>query len=98
VSFTVPQGAVHALLGPNGAGKTTLLRCLTGLLRPTAGSARLLGVGAASLRPADRMRIGYVAEVQELPGLLTTDARLRVSGWERIETYPVRITAALAEP
>jgi branched-chain amino acid transport system ATP-binding protein len=43
VSLTIPAGDVVALLGPNGAGKTTLLRCITGLLRPRAGTVRWNG-------------------------------------------------------
>ncbi|MFC7448201.1 ABC transporter ATP-binding protein [Rhodococcus daqingensis] len=43
VSLTVREGEVYGFLGPNGAGKTTTLRMLVGLVRPTAGSARVLG-------------------------------------------------------
>jgi ABC-2 type transport system ATP-binding protein len=43
VDLTVSRGDVFGYLGPNGAGKTTLLRMLLGLIRPTAGSARLFG-------------------------------------------------------
>lgn len=43
VSFTVPPGSVTGFLGPNGAGKSTTLRMLTGLTRPTAGYATVLG-------------------------------------------------------
>lgn len=43
LNFTVPVGKIVGLLGPNGAGKTTALRGLVGLLRPTQGSATLLG-------------------------------------------------------
>jgi heme exporter protein A len=43
VTIAVPAGATLAVLGPNGAGKTTLLRMLATLLRPHAGTARLLG-------------------------------------------------------
>ena len=43
LDLRIPQGEFHALLGPNGAGKTTTLRMVAGLLRPDAGSVRLLG-------------------------------------------------------
>ncbi|MGO4453412.1 ABC transporter ATP-binding protein [Arthrobacter sp. RAF14] len=43
LSFTVPTGKIVGLLGPNGAGKSTALRGLVGLLRPSAGSATVLG-------------------------------------------------------
>jgi ABC-2 type transport system ATP-binding protein len=43
VDLTVERGDVFGYLGPNGAGKTTSLRILLGLIRPTAGSARLFG-------------------------------------------------------
>jgi ABC-2 type transport system ATP-binding protein len=54
VDLTVQAGDVYGYLGPNGAGKTTSLRMLLGLIRPTAGSARLFGrnpqtAGARSL-------------------------------------------------
>jgi len=44
VDFTVRRGSVCGLLGPNGAGKTTTLRMLVGLVRPTSGTAQILGV------------------------------------------------------
>src|SRR5690554_2449434 len=43
VSFQVPRGQITGFLGPNGAGKTTTLRMIAGLIRPSAGSSRLLG-------------------------------------------------------
>ncbi len=43
VDLTVPQGSVYGVLGPNGAGKTTTIRMLATLLKPDAGSARVLG-------------------------------------------------------
>ena len=52
ISIVVPRGRVVALLGPNGAGKTTFLKLLAGLLAPTAGCARVLGVSCCN-PPAD---------------------------------------------
>src|SRR5687767_10081017 len=43
VDLEVPRGAVYGVLGPNGAGKTTTIRMLATLLRPDAGTARVLG-------------------------------------------------------
>jgi ABC-2 type transport system ATP-binding protein len=62
LNLSVPRGAIFAFLGDNGAGKSTTIRMLTGLLRPDAGQARILGqdcwIGAARLR----QRVGYVPE------------------------------------
>ncbi|MGD9518586.1 MAG: ABC transporter ATP-binding protein [Armatimonadota bacterium] len=44
LSLTIPRGTIYGLLGPNGAGKTTTMRMLLGLVRPTAGSATVLGM------------------------------------------------------
>jgi ABC-type multidrug transport system ATPase subunit len=43
VDLAVPRGSIYGFLGPNGSGKTTTIRLLLGLIRPTAGSHRLLG-------------------------------------------------------
>src|SRR5947208_13741010 len=44
VSFQIDEGEFVGFLGPNGAGKTTVLKMLSGLLNPTAGDARVLGL------------------------------------------------------
>ena len=44
VSFTVEPGEVFGYLGPNGSGKTTTIRMLCGLITPTEGTAKILGI------------------------------------------------------
>jgi ABC-2 type transport system ATP-binding protein len=60
VDLTIVEGEVFGYLGPNGAGKSTTLRVLAGLLRPTAGTAQVLGLDAWSSAPAVHRLIGYV--------------------------------------
>ncbi len=71
VSFSVGQGQVVGLIGPNGAGKTTLLRILATLLRPTNGSAKLLGHDIAKQYLEVRKRIGYMPDFFNLYNDLT---------------------------
>jgi ABC-type multidrug transport system ATPase subunit len=60
VELTVRRGEVYGFLGPNGAGKTTTLRMVLGLIRPTAGSATVLGLPAG--RPETTARVGALIE------------------------------------
>src|SRR5512146_3514298 len=69
LSLSVPEGSVCALLGPNGAGKTTTIKVMMNIIRPTAGSAQVLGVDSRRLGPAEFRQIGYVSENQELPAM-----------------------------
>jgi ABC-2 type transport system ATP-binding protein len=76
VSLTVRRGEVYGFLGPNGAGKTTTLRMLMGLVRPTGGTARILGG-----RPGDPAVLRRVGSLIEGPGFypyLTGRDNLRV--------------------
>lgn len=66
VTFSVHQGEIFGFLGPNGAGKTTTLRILTGQLRPTSGTARVMGFDVVADRRALKPLIGVVFEYQNL--------------------------------
>ncbi|WP_194897414.1 ATP-binding cassette domain-containing protein [Catenulispora pinisilvae] len=72
VDLAVPEGAILGLLGPNGAGKTTAVRVLTTLLRPDAGSARVLGIDVLRKPNEVRRVIGlsgqYAAVDENLTG------------------------------
>ena len=62
ISFTVAEGEVFGFLGANGAGKTTAIRMLTGLLAPTAGTARVAGFDVLREPEHVRRRIGYMSQ------------------------------------
>jgi ABC-2 type transport system ATP-binding protein len=55
LSLRAEPARLTAVLGPNGAGKTTLVRCCTGLLKPAAGTVRVLGEAPGSTRLASRV-------------------------------------------
>jgi ABC-2 type transport system ATP-binding protein len=63
VDLVVRPGVVFGFLGRNGAGKTTALRILSGLARPTAGTAYVLGHDVARSRDAVRARLGFLPDV-----------------------------------
>jgi ABC-2 type transport system ATP-binding protein len=62
VTFTVDPGEIFGFLGSNGAGKTTVIRVLCGLLAPTSGEARVLGLDVARESEAVKRRIGYMSQ------------------------------------
>jgi len=62
VSFSVRPGTVFGLLGPNGAGKSTAISCLSGLLRPTAGSIMVDGFNMASDAVKAKASLGIVPQ------------------------------------
>ncbi|NEK84870.1 ABC transporter ATP-binding protein [Blastococcus saxobsidens] len=69
LSLTVPPGEVFGFLGPNGAGKSTTIRMLLGLLRPTAGAARVFDVPAADVERAHRWLAYVPADVALWPSM-----------------------------
>lgn len=66
VSFRVRRGEIFGLVGPNGAGKSTVIKMLTGILAPSAGTARVAGVDLRVARHAVKQRIGYMSQVFSL--------------------------------
>jgi ABC-type multidrug transport system ATPase subunit len=62
VSLEVEEGDIFGFLGPNGSGKTTLIRLLCGLLRPTAGRARVMGFDTAKQSEQVKRHIGYMSQ------------------------------------
>lgn len=75
INLRIPQGQVFGFLGPNGAGKSTVVKMLVGLLKPTSGEARVLGLPLGNL--AARRRIGYVPELFRYQDWLTAQEVLR---------------------
>ena len=66
VNFEVEKGEIFGFLGPNGAGKTTTIRILTGLSRPTTGTARVLGLDVNTEIAEAKKHIGVVPELSNL--------------------------------
>src|SRR3989344_2688363 len=60
IDFTIREGELVGFIGPNGAGKTTTLKCLSGLLYPTSGEARVLGFIPWERRPEFQKQFGLV--------------------------------------
>jgi ABC-2 type transport system ATP-binding protein len=77
VSFEVAEGEAFGFLGPNGAGKSTTINMLCTLLRPTSGSAQIVGLDVARRPLQVRQQIGLVFQDTTLDDYLTAEENLR---------------------
>jgi len=80
VTFTVSRGEIFGFLGPNGAGKTTTIKMLTGLLRPTSGSARVAGFDVSREIQQIKTKIGYMSQLFSLYADLTVAENIQLFG------------------
>ena len=90
LTLHVPGGGCFGFIGPNGAGKSTTIRTLLGLISPTAGSAKVLGLDCVKDRTAILAQVGYMpSEAMFYPEMrvsevirLSADLRKRDCGQE----------------
>jgi ABC-2 type transport system ATP-binding protein len=78
LSLSIEQGEVFGFLGPNGAGKSTTIKCLMGLIRPTSGTASIMGEPIGS--EASRLNVGYLPENPAFYDYLTAEEYLQFVG------------------
>ena len=77
ITLDIPEGQLVGYLGPNGAGKSTTIKILTGMLRPTLGSAQIHGLDTIADNLAVKQLIGFVPDSGAVFETLT--------GWEYVE-------------
>ena len=87
LDLDVPRAKIYGFLGPNGSGKTTAIRMLCGLLKPTEGSAEVLGLQVAESANDLKPRIGYMTQKFSLYSDLTVEENFRfiadIYAWPR---------------
>ncbi|QSZ66020.1 ABC transporter ATP-binding protein [Methanofollis aquaemaris] len=86
ITLSVEQGSLFGLLGPNGSGKSTMIKMLTGQIRPTTGSATVLGLDAEKDPVGVRSRVGIIPEQETPPSFLTSEEYLDFVG--KVRTIP----------
>ena len=92
LDLDVPRGEIYGFLGPNGSGKSTTIRMLCGLLRPSEGSADVLGIHVPGSTHDLKPRIGYMTQKFSLFGDMTVQENLQFIA--EIYSFPIRDRAA----
>jgi len=95
LSMRVDEGEIYAFLGLNGAGKTTTIRMLLGMIRPTAGSATVLGVPVELGSRKPWGSVGYLVETPHAYPELTVRENLEVARQLHPGTPPQAISAVI---
>ena len=88
LDLDVPRGQIYGFLGPNGSGKSTTIRMLCGLLKPSEGSADVLGIHVPGSTRELKPRIGYMTQKFSLFGDMTVQENLQFIA--EIYSFPVR--------
>ncbi len=86
LTLQVPAGSCFGFIGPNGAGKSTTIRTLLGLLSPTAGSARVLGLDCVTEREKILAQVGYMpSEAMFYPDMRVSEVIRLSAGLRRLD-------------
>ena len=80
LDLVIPKAEVFGLLGPNGSGKTTTINCLTGLLKPTEGTIRVMGIDVQEKGPEAREVMGVSPQETAIYPYLTGEENIRLFG------------------
>ncbi len=76
ISLEIKSGEMFGLIGPDGAGKTTIIRTMCGLINPTKGTVKLLGMDIQQNRKKVQKNIGYLSQLFSLYGDLTVEENI----------------------
>ena len=98
VTFQVLRGELFGIVGPNGAGKTTTLRMLAGVLRPTAGDARIADVSVARDPEGVKRHIAYMSQRFGLYGDLTCPRTTGPHDWSVCTDSRGSVRSSIAWP
>jgi ABC-2 type transport system ATP-binding protein len=106
LDLEVRRGEIFGFLGPNGSGKTTTIRCLLDLIRPDAGTVRVLGLDPQAQPVAVKARCGYLPGELQMQDNTTVEGLLRYLdslrgwrvGWAYVRQLAERLELDLKRP